>query len=56
MLLGARLLIPSLSKLLLALSVYASSHSDAQNLAEMTGIPSIAWALGRVRFRYGHLA
>jgi hypothetical protein len=30
----------------LALSVYSTSHSDAQNLAELTGIPSVAWALG----------
>jgi hypothetical protein len=33
-------------KTVLALSVYSTSHSDAQNLAELTGIPSVAWALG----------
>ncbi|MEI7869512.1 MAG: M50 family metallopeptidase [Candidatus Methylumidiphilus sp.] len=33
-------------KTVLALSVYSTSHSDAQNLAELTGIPSVVWALG----------
>lgn len=33
-------------KTVLALSVYTNHHSDARNLAEMTGIPSVVWALG----------
>ena len=33
-------------KTVLSLSVYTTAHSDAQNLAELTGIPSVAWALG----------
>ncbi len=33
-------------KTVLSLSVYTSSHSDARNLAELTGIPSVVWALG----------
>ena len=32
-------------KTVLMLSVYTTSHSDAQNLAELTGIPSVVWAL-----------
>jgi len=33
-------------KTVLALSVYTEAHSDARNLAEMTGIPSVVWAAG----------
>jgi len=33
-------------KTVLALSVYTTTHSDARNLAEMTGIPSVVWAVG----------
>ena len=33
-------------KTVLALSVYSTSHSDAQQLAELTGIPSVVWAVG----------
>lgn len=33
-------------KTVLALSVYSNAHNDARNLAELTGIPSVVWALG----------
>ena len=33
-------------KTVLALSVYSSGHSDAQNLADLTGVPSVVWAFG----------
>ena len=33
-------------KTVLALSVYTTAHSDARTLAEMTGIPSVVWAVG----------
>lgn len=33
-------------KTVLALSIYSSAHSDARNLAALTGIPAVAWALG----------
>ena len=32
-------------KSVLALSIYSTAHSDAQNLAELTGIPSVFWAI-----------
>ena len=32
-------------KTVLSLSVFTTSHSDARNLAELTGIPSVAWAV-----------
>ncbi|MFM8331973.1 MAG: M50 family metallopeptidase [Candidatus Methylumidiphilus sp.] len=33
-------------KTVLALSIYSSAHSDARNLAELTGIPGVVWAVG----------
>lgn len=33
-------------KTVLALSIYSNTHSDARNLAELTGIPSVIWAVG----------
>lgn len=32
-------------KTVLALSIYSNTHSDARNLAELTGIPAVVWAL-----------